>query len=735
MERRITKNQKNKNFSLDTIKGYVERLTYHSEETGFTVAKLQEPSKSELTSIIGYFPDLQAGESIRCVGHWKNNPKFGRQFEVSQYHIEAPSHVEGIQKYLGSGLIKGIGPVYSQRIVSKFGQETLDIMDNEPDRLSEVDGIGKQRLERIKDCWSKQRSIREVMIFLQQFNVNPSYAKKIFKTYQDQAIAKITENPYTLARDIIGIGFKTADKIAQAMGISRTSHRRIDACIEFALGELSREGHTCYPLTSFLEKTSDMFELETTQIAPRCDHLVFENRIIIDTIQTQQTSIEMIWLKSLYMCEIGLVKQLQRIKDGICHLPPIHSQKAIPWIESQLTIALAQSQRLAIKQSLDEKVHIITGIPGTGKSTITKVIITLFSQVTSQIILAAPTGRAAKRLFEITGKQAKTIHSLLSYNFKKGGFTKNEENPLDCDLIIIDEASMIDTQLMYHLLKAIPSHAHVIFVGDIYQLPSIGAGSVLKDLIKSQAISCIELTDIYRQAALSHIITNAQKINHGVLPNINNDPQSDFFFIHQEDTHKAKDTIVELVTQRLPKKYGFNSILDIQVLSPMKRGIIGSDHLNEALQHAFNPNKKPLIRSGRSFVVGDKVMQIQNNYRKDVFNGDVGMIEAIDWAEQTITVSMDQTNITYDFSELDELSLSYSVSIHKFQGSECPCIIIPIHQTHYMMLSRNLLYTGVTRGKKLVVLIGSPKALAIAVRNNKVLKRYSGLGHFILKSV
>lgn len=720
---------------MDEITGHIERITFQNPDNGWTVARLQEPRKQELTTVVGTMSSVQVGETVRCQGTWKNDTNFGFQFIVQEYKVEQPATIYGIQKYLGSGMIKGIGKHFAEQIVEKYGLKTLDVIEETPHLLMEdVDGIGPKRLEKIKSCWVEQKAIREVMVFLQGYGISPTYAQKVFKTYGEESIEVIKENPYQLARDIWGIGFKTADQTAQKMGIKKDSEIRIDAGVEYALNELANNGHTCFPVDKFLEKAHELLEVDSKLISDRLEFIQEEERIMIAPLQIEEKMTACIWLQVFHICEQGIGKEINRLQNVESELRTVESNKAIQYAEEKLSIQLASNQKLAVANSLSEKIHIITGGPGTGKSTITKVILQVIGALTKEVLLAAPTGRAAKRMAEITKREAKTIHSLLEFDFSINGFRRNRENPLECELIIVDEASMIDTVLMYNLLKAIPDSARVIFVGDIDQLPSVGAGNVLMDLIDSDRIPVTKLTEIFRQAAHSKIITNAHKINAGQFPDISNDKAGDFFFIEEEDTQKMGELIADLVQNRLPKAYKFDSIKDIQVLSPMNRSIIGNRNLNQILQKKLNPSYEPLIKAGRTFHDRDKVMQIQNNYDKDVFNGDVGRIEKIDRSEQIVWVDFDNRRIEYDFADLDQLVLAYSCSIHKYQGSECPCVIVPIHTSHYMMLYRNLVYTGITRGKKMVIMVGSKKALYMSVKNDKVAKRFTGLKE-VLKSL
>lgn len=710
---------------MDEIFGYVESVVYASEDKGFTVARLKEPKKSTLTTIVGIMPTLQPGESIRCKGTWKNHPHHGVQFEVAECAFQAPSDLIGIQKYLESGMIKGIGKVYAERIVSQFGLNTLEVIDHTPDQLFNVPGIGKKRVETIISCWQEQRAIREVMIFLRSHGVSPAYAQKIFKTYGDKSIEKVSSNPYALAKEIHGIGFKTADAIAHDLGISKESPLRIDAGIEHLLWELSNEGHVCYPKQEFIPLAKELLESTEEVIEERLQQLTQKGEIVFEH--------QKIWVKPLYLAEKGIAREMARLCQAPSLLRAVDHAKAVKWAEEKLSLTLAIQQKEAVIAGISEKVLIITGGPGTGKSTITKAILAINEKLSPKILLAAPTGRAAKRMSEITHKKAFTIHALLEMDFKMGGFKHNRDNPLECDLIIIDEVSMVDTLLMNHLLKAIPSHARLILIGDIDQLPSVGAGNVLKDMIQSERLLVYPLTQIFRQAAGSKIVTNAHFINKGLMPQLRAQPKDDFFFISVETPEMICNTICDLVLHRLPRKYRFHRFDDIQVLSPMKRGVIGSENLNQVLQQVLNPHPSPLMRMGRSFHPGDKVMQIRNNYQKQVYNGDVGKILAIDEKEETIKIGFDEKIVCYDFSEIDELMLAYAVSIHKYQGSECPCIIIPIHTSHFKLLFRNLLYTGITRGKKLVILVGCKKALSIAVNKVDASMRHTGLKNAILE--
>jgi exodeoxyribonuclease V alpha subunit len=700
---------------VEEIFGYVENIVFNGES--FTVAKLKEPRKQECTCIVGSLPSIQPGETVRCLGEWKHHPQYGPQFEVKEFESKEPSDLVGIQKYLESGLIKGIGPSYAERIVACFGVDTLKVIDESPHRLKEVPGIGPKRIEMIASCWNQQKAIREVMIFLRSHGITTAFAQKIYKAYGDESIRKVKDDPFALARDVGGIGFKIADQIAQKLGIPAESGTRVQAGIEHVLWELSTEGHTCYPQQELCQKSATLLELDEAKVSENLEVSVRDGALIRQG--------EMVWLKPYYHAEVGIARELKRLQTASCSLRQVQAEKAVEWVQEKLKIEFAPEQKLAIIASLQQKVHIITGGPGTGKSTITRAILTISAKLTDQILLGAPTGRASKRMTEITGKKASTIHSLLEMDFETGGFKRNKDNPLKCDLLIIDEASMIDTLLCYQLLRAIPSSARFILIGDIDQLPSVGAGNVLKDLLASQTIEFTKLTEVYRQAAHSKIVTNAHRVNRGEFPEFFGG--SDCRLIEKETPEEILETIVDLVANQLPSKYRFHRFEDIQVLSPMKRGLIGCENLNVVLQQTLNPSPAPLCRMGRTFHVCDKVMQMRNDYEKLVFNGDIGTILSIDLSAQTLTVRFDDRRIDYAFADIDDLVLAYAVSIHKSQGSEYPCIVIPLHRSHYMMLHRNLLYTGITRGKKLVILVGSTKAIAMAVQNDDVKKRFTGL--------
>jgi exodeoxyribonuclease V alpha subunit len=714
---------------MPIIYGLIERITYHNEENDFVVAKLQEKGKRELTTIVGNLSGINPGESLKLTGRWVHNKKFGEQFQVENYEITVPATVHGIRKYLGSGLIKGIGPIMADRIVKKFALDTLDIIERTPERLSEVDGIGPKRIAMITKAWEEQKEIKEIMIFLQGHGVSAAYSAKIYKQYRERSIEVVKENPYRLAHDIHGIGFITADKIAQNIGIDPNSLIRAKAGVIYVLNELTEEGHVYYPERDLTRKAKEILKVDEELITKAISELSNEKEIFIEGINNGDI-IKAVYLALFYIAETGIAQRLRKLKESPSNIRPINPEKAIDWVQQKLNIELAEKQKEAIILAASSKVLIITGGPGTGKTTIITAILRIFQQLKLRILLAAPTGRAAKRMSEATGWEAKTIHRLLEYSPHKGGFKKDQDNPLEADVVIIDEASMIDTLLMYHLLKATPLHAHLILVGDVDQLPSVGPGNVLKDIIASGIFTVVRLTEIFRQAQESMIIVNAHKVNQGefpILKEIDKKEINDFYFIQEEDPGKALDQILALCSERIPKHFGFHPIRDIQVITPMHKGVIGAINLNIELQKKLNPEQQGITHGGRTFKLHDKVMQIVNNYDKEVFNGDIGWISKIEQEDKEVTIDFDGRLITYDFSDLDEIVLAYAISVHKSQGSEYPVVILPVTTQHYMLLQRNLIYTGITRAKKLVVLIGTKKALAIAIKNNRPQLRFTHL--------
>ena len=726
--------------NLTDLRGQIERVTYTNAENNYTVARVKVYGRKDLVTVVGHIVNPTPGEVISMKGEWINHPKYGEQFNIAFCQSTTPATVYGIEKYLGSGLVKGIGPVMAKRIVKKFKEETLNVIESDIERLADIEGIGKKRIGMIQKAWDEQKEIRVIMIFLQSHGVSSGYSAKIYRQYGNDSIRIVKENPYRLATDIFGIGFVTADKIAQNIGFAKDSELRAEAGILHVLHEMADEGHVYYAYEPLIEKCREILGIDREIIAKAIGTLALDKRIVIEDLKEEIRDFKgdrrAVYLAAFHAAETGLSTRLKTIIHTPRTLRRIDPEKAIQWIQEKLGIVLADKQIEAVRCVAENKVMVVTGGPGTGKTTIINAFIRIFSGIQAGILLAAPTGRAAKRMMEATGHEAKTIHRLLEYSRRKGGFQKDGDSPLDCDLLIIDEASMIDTLLMHHLLKAVPANATLILVGDVNQLPSVGAGNVLRDLIESQTVPVVELNEIFRQARESSIIVGAHRINEGKMPNLTSsrDETNDFYFIEQEDPRKVMELIISLVKERIPKRFGFDAIDDIQVLTPMHRGIVGASNLNIELQNALNPGDQGVSRFGRLYKVNDKVMQIANNYDKEVYNGDIGRIVRIDREEQEIVVSMDDREVAYDYSELDELVHAYALSIHKSQGSEYPAVVIPILTQHYILLQRNLLYTGVTRGKKLVVMIGTQKAMAIAVRNNKTQKRYTLLDERMRRS-
>ena len=708
-----------------TLEGVLERIVFFNEENSFTVARLQVPGRHDLVTIVGALSLPTPGETLRLRGQWVVDTKFGEQFRVESCLSVLPATIVGIKKYLGSGLVKGIGPIMARRIVDRFGMETFDIIEDSPERLQEVDGIGPIRTGRITRAWQEQKEIREVMVFLQGHEVSPAYAVKIFKVYGDKAISVVKENPYRLALDISGIGFKTADRIARSMGIDPNSQIRAEAGLIYVLSELVDEGHVYYPYEELKEKAAALLEVDRGILDTALAALAEQDRVLIE----ERPEARAVYLAPLHVAEANVARRLKTLIESPKQLLQIDVEKAIEWVQGANHIELAETQKQALRKAIGGKVLVLTGGPGTGKTTLVNSLVRILEKKGQRIVLASPTGRAAKRLSEVTGREAKTIHRLLEYSPSEGGFKRNEDNPLDADLVVIDEASMVDILLMNHLLKATPPTATLLLVGDVDQLPSVGPGNVLKDIIASGCVETVILTEIFRQAQESLIIVNAHRVNRGEFPELKRQQgrRADFYFVERNTPEEVLGVIKELCAKRLPRAFQLSPLDDIQVMTPMHRGTVGVANLNAELQALLNPEGKVITRGGRLFRTNDKVMQIRNNYEKEVFNGDIGRIVGIDLQEQKVLVKFEDRVVSYEWSDLDELVLAYAISIHKSQGSEYPAVVVPLLSQHYIMLQRNLLYTAITRAKRLVVLVGSKRAVAIAVRNNKVQHRYTNL--------
>ncbi len=707
---------------MDKLSGMVERITYKNEKNGFSVIKLKVKGYRELVTIVGDLLNLNVGSVIEAEGSWTLNLKFGKQFKVTSWEETLPTDIEGIEKYLGSGLIKGIGLKYAKMIVSEFGTQTLHVIENEPHRLMAVPKLGKKKVEALVKGWEEQKDVKNLMMFLQKMNISISLGYKIFKVYGKDSIIKLKENPYRLIDEVNGVGFKTSDVLAEKIGVDRESYQRCRAGIFYILEFFGKsEGHCYMPFEELVKRSSKILGIEDCKIIMIYDYLIKNGELIFENP-------DKVYLPPFYHSEVGLAKRIKSIVNfpRFKKYPEKKIYKEIKVSEKQNNISYDDSQKNAIKTAVSSNFSVVTGGAGVGKTTITKAIIDVFRNLGKEVILAAPTGRAAKRMAEVTNLEAKTIHRLLES--KKGkGFGKNSENKLIGHVLIIDESSMIDLILMYNLLKAVPDSMTVILVGDVNQLPSVGAGNVLKDIIDSGTVPVINLTKIYRQALTSSIVLNSHKINKGEIPNLTKNVNSDFFFIEENNSEKIVEKIAKLCSERLPEFYKVNPIYDIQVLTPMKKGIIGTDNLNKVLQSKLNLNSNCLKFGSTIYRIGDKVMQVKNNYDKEVFNGDMGIISGIDEDEEFLEVEFDSKVIKYGTSELEEIVLSYACTIHKSQGGEYPIVIIPLSLSHFVMLERNLLYTGVTRAKNVCIIIGEKSALVRAVKNNVARKRYTCL--------
>jgi exodeoxyribonuclease V alpha subunit len=711
----------------ETLSGLIERVTYHNPENGFAVLKVQVRGRQDLVTVVGNTTSVSAGEHLEATGKWVVDREHGQQFKADELKTMHPASAEGIEKYLASGSIRSIGPKLGAKIVSVYGERTLEIFENAPDFLLHIRGIGQERVKRIRQSWQEQKEVRKIMLFLAEHGISSGRAVRIYRTYGQESIAKIKENPYQLADDIRGIGFKTADELAAKLGIDRNSPYRARAAVRYTLGELSSQGHVAYPESGVVEHTTKLVQIDQLIVEDAVKAAVAEKAVVRESIEGEAW----LYLAALYRAEVGLTQSVHRIASATPHpMPKIDMDKAIAWVEGKLGINLATGQQDAIRQAVQHKMLVITGGPGVGKTTLVRSILEIFAAKNLKCVLAAPTGRAAKRLAETSGRTAKTIHRLLEFDPITGEFKKNQQNPLSGDMFVLDEVSMVDVVLGHQFFRAVPSEACVILVGDVDQLPSVGPGTVLADLIASDVVPVVRLTEIFRQAAESEIVTAAYAINQGRMPELK-PPEglTDFYVIEAQEPEDIQNLIVRLVKERIPKRFGFDPKKDIQVLTPMNRSVLGARNLNQVLQQALNPSDggPEVQRFGWTFRNGDRIIQTENDYNRDVFNGDLGVIEKINRIEQDMVVNFEGRQVEYDFGDLDELALAYVLSIHKSQGSEFPCVVIPLHTQHYMMLQRNLLYTAVTRGKKLVVLVGTKKALGMAVRRQDTARRYTAL--------
>ena len=710
---------------IESLQGTIERITFHSEASGFCVLRVNCKGIRDIVTITGICPPIHAGALIESSGNWVNDKQYGQQFKASSIRIIPPSTLEGITKYLGSGLIKGIGPVFAKTLVKGFGESIFEVIEKTPEKLLSLEGIGQKRIAKITSAWEEQKAVREIMVFLQSHGIGTARSARIYKTYGDHAIDKITENPYRLASDIHGIGFKTADELAMKLGIGENALIRARAGVIHVIQEINTEGHCAIFQDTLIKKATLMLEIPKEIIVEAIDAEIAEQKLILDAIDNKPC----LYISWLYYAEVGVARNIHRLLKAVCPWDKINIASALKWVENQTHLSLSNSQKQALEMAVNSKVVCITGGPGVGKTTIVNSIIRIIQAKNAKVSLCAPTGRAAKKLSESTGIDAKTIHRLLEFNPKTGGFNYNDDNLLQTDLLVIDEASMVDITLMNSVLKSLPDHAGVLIVGDIDQLPSVGAGRVLADIIASEKVPTVKLTEIFRQAAKSQIIVNAHRINHGKMPlKMDKGIATDFYIINADTPEAIYAKLTKVLVDRIPKVFKLNPIDDVQILTPMNRGGLGVKSLNIELQKLLNPNPKASItKFGSKFGMGDKVVQTVNNYDKSVFNGDLGIIKKVDHIELELTISFDAIDVIYDFNELDEIDLAYATSIHKSQGSEYPVVIIPIAMQHYMLLQRNLLYTGVTRGKQLVILVGEGKAIAMAVKNITQNKRLTRL--------
>lgn len=706
---------------METLEGVVERITYASAEDGYTVARVAVAGRPAPITVVGAMPGLHPGQALRLTGEWTRHARFGEQFRVSAWEVLTPATRVGIERYLGSGLIKGVGPVTARRLVERFGEETLRVIEQEPERLREVSGVGPDRVARIRTAWDAQREVREVMLFLQGHGVSAAYAGKIFKTYGRGAVALVRENPYRLARDIYGIGFKTADGIAARLGVSPDAPVRLEAGLLHVLGSLTEEGHCCYPREGLLKAAAEVLQVPPGALEAPLTRLAEAADLVVEPGEEEPV----VFPRDLYEAEAALARRLGEFLRAPRFGVALDAARALSWVEGQTSLVLAPRQKEALAAALGGKAIVITGGPGTGKTTILCCLLTILERKGLRTLLTAPTGRAAKRMSEATGRPAQTVHRLLEFSPREGAFRRTAARPLSAEAVIVDELSMADLPLMHRLVEALPPEALLVLVGDVDQLPSVGPGAVLADCIASGVLPVVRLQEVFRQAEQSLIVQNAHRVNRGEMPLLGE--TGDFQFLEEEDPDRLAALVVETVAHVLPARHRLHPVEDIQVLAPMHRGIVGVAALNQALQAALNPSGPALTRGERVLRAGDKVMQLRNNYETEVFNGDIGRVARVDPEEGTLTVRFEDREVPYEAADLNELTLAYAVTVHKSQGSEYPAVLLPLHTQHFIMLRRNLLYTAITRGRRLDVLAGSRRALAIAVKTAPAEGRYTRL--------